>query len=137
LSNVAERVTIDRLDDGRVEVRARQCGPGQERVFSRTFLPDETKEIRVHCLGGNDTVTVRGSNAGGIIVRVDGGPGDDVLRDESIVLTVDTGFPGLFSSPTVMTFFYDHEGGNEITGSAATEIDTSPESEFVPRGKFF
>jgi hypothetical protein len=137
LSNVAERVTIDRLDDGRVEVRARQCGPGQERVFSRTFLPDETKEIRVHCLGGNDTVTVRGSNAGGIIVRVDGGPGDDVLRDESIVLTVDTGFPGLFSSPTVMTFFYDHEGGNEITGGVATEIDTSPESEFVPRGKFF
>jgi hypothetical protein len=137
LSNVAERVTIDRLEDGRVEVVARQSGSGQARVFGRTFLPDETKEVRVHCLGGNDTVIVRGSTAGNIIVRVDGGPGDDVLRDESVVRTVDTGFLGLFSSPTVMTFFYDHEGSNEITGGAATDIDTSPESEFVPRGKFF
>jgi len=137
LSNVAEHVTIERLEDGRVEVVARQCGPGQARVFDRTFLPDETKEIRVHCLGGNDTVIVRGSAVGSIVVRVDGGPGDDVLRDESTVRTVGSGLFGLFSSSAVMTFFYDHEGKNEITGGDGTKIDTSPESEFVARGKFF
>ena len=61
-------------------------------MYSRVFLPDETKEIRLHCLGGNDTVIVRGSAERSIVVRVDGGPGDDVLKDISTLRDVDNGF---------------------------------------------
>jgi hypothetical protein len=137
LSDAAEYVTIDRLEDGRVDVTAWQRGRALTPVYSRIFLPDETKEIRLHCLGGKDTVYVRGSAERSIVVRVDGGPGDDVLKDESTVRDVDSGFLAWFQSSTTMTFLYDHEGVDEITGGEAASIDTSPESEFVPRGRFF
>ena len=137
LSDSAEEVTIDRLEDGRVDVRAWQRGLAPTRVYSRVFLPDETKEIRLHCLGGNDTVMVRGNAERSIVVRIDGGPGDDVLKDGSTLRDVDNGFLTWFQSGTTMTFLYDHEGVNDITGGEATSIDTSAESEFVPRGKFF
>ncbi len=137
LSNAPERVTIERLDGGRVEVTAWHCGEEISQVYHRTFLPAETKEIRVHCLGGNDTVIVHGNAGGTIVVRVDGGAGDDVLRDESTLPNVTGGFLGLFSGSSVVNYLYDHEGNNDIQGGESTRVDTSPESEFVPRGKFF
>lgn len=137
LSDAPEYVTIDRLQDGRVDVTAWQRGRAPTPVYSRAFLPDETKEIRFHCLGGNDTVIVRGHAEQSIVVRVSGGPGDDALKDESIVRSVEAGFLGWLSSGTPMTFLYDSEGVNDIVGGEATSIDTSPESEFVPPGKFF
>jgi hypothetical protein len=106
-------------------------------VYSRAFLPDETKEIRLHCLGGNDTVIVRGHVEQSIVVRVSGGPGDDALKDDSSVRSAEAGFFGWLSSGTPMTFLYDSEGVNDIVGGEATSIDTSPESEFVPPGRFF
>jgi hypothetical protein len=123
LSHVAEYVTVERREDGRVDVAAWQRGVAEAPVFSRTFLPDETTEIRLHCLGGNDTVIVRGRADRSIVVRINGGPGDDTVADEAV------------SGAT--TYIYDHEGINELTGGDATSIDTTPESEFVPPGRFF
>jgi hypothetical protein len=137
LSDSPEYVTIDRLEDGRVDVTAWQRGLAPTPVYRRVFLPEETKEIRLQCLGGNDTVIVRGRAEQSIVVRVSGGPGDDALKDESTVRTVETGFLGWLFSGTPMTFLYDHEGVNEIVGGEITSIDTSPESEFVPPGRFF
>jgi len=137
LSDLAEYVTVDRRDDGSVDVTAWQRGRAQRPVYSRVFLPDETSEIRLHCLGGNDTVVVGGNAERSILVRVNGGAGDDALRDESTHGIVETGFLSWFSPTGAMTFLYDHEGLNEISGTDATSVDTSPESEFVPRGRFF
>jgi hypothetical protein len=137
LSDAAENVTVDRLEDGRVNVTAWQRAHASTPVYSRVFLPDETKEIRLHCLGGNDSVIVRGSAGRTIVVRVDGGAGDDVLKDESRVWDAETGFLTWFSGSTAMTFLYDYEGTNDLAGGEGTIIDTSPESEFVPPGRFF
>ena len=137
LSHAAEYVTVDRIGNGRVEVTAWQRGRAPSPVYSRVFVAEETEEIRLHCLAGNDTVIVRGGAGGSIVVRVNGGPGDDVLMDASTVGSSDTGFPDWIVSGSVATFLYDHEGANDLTGGEATSIDTAPESEFVPRGRFF
>lgn len=137
LSDLPEYVEIDRRDDGSVNVAAWQRGRALTPVYRRIFLPDETKEIRLHCLGGNDTVVVSGNAERSILVRVNGGAGDDALRDESALRSVGTGLLSWFSSAAVMTYLYDHEGINQIAGTEATSVDTSPESEFVPWGRFF
>ena len=49
-----------------------------EPTFHRTFQKDETSEVRLYLLGGDDRVTVTGPS-GGIRLRVVGGPGDDSL----------------------------------------------------------
>jgi hypothetical protein len=116
LSEAAERVSIERLPDGRVDVTAWQGGTSSPPVFHRLFEPDETKEIRLACLGGNDTVLVRGSAERSIVVRVNGGPGDDVLTDESTVQFNDRGFIAWFTSDDAATFFYDDRGSNRLSG---------------------
>jgi hypothetical protein len=91
-------------------------GTSSPPVFHRLFEPDETKEIRLACLGGNDTVLVRGSAERSIVVRVNGGPGDDVLTDESTVQFNDRGFIAWFTSDDAATFFYDDRGSNRLSG---------------------
>ena len=51
-------------------------------VFSRTFLADETKEIRLYGIDGNDVFHVQGEN-NGIRIRIIGGPGKDSIINES------------------------------------------------------
>ena len=137
LSDASEYVTVERQEDGRVHVTAWQRGRSLTPVYSRSFLPEETTEIRLHCLGGNDSVLVSGGAEKSIVVRVNGGPGDDILKDESSVRDVDAGFLSWFSGSRAATFLYDHEGADDITGGEGTAIDTAPESEFVPPGRFF
>jgi hypothetical protein len=76
--------------------------------YQRTFLPSETKDIRVYLGKGIDTAVVRGANNDSILVRVIGGAGDDVLAD-----SVDHGAER----------FYDAEGKNRVLTSD-TEVDT-------------
>jgi hypothetical protein len=68
---------------------------------------------------------------------VNGGPGDDVLTDESAVQFYAQGLLAWFTSNDAATFFYDYEGFNALSGGAVTAIITSPASEFAPRGRFF
>jgi hypothetical protein len=129
LSDAGEYVSIQRRDNGTVDIAAWQRDNRPTLVFHRTFLIEETKEIRLYCLGGNDTVIVIGRTEKGPVLRVLGGPGNDMLRDEAIA-------PSPSSSKTT-TFFYDHEGANDLRGGSGTVIDRSPAPEFVPRGRFF
>jgi hypothetical protein len=46
-------------------------------VYSRVFLAGETKEIRIYGQGGDDQFHIHGENGGRIVVRIDGGAGDD------------------------------------------------------------
>jgi len=109
----SEVVDIERGADGsvRVQVRAGDTMP----AIDRTFIPSETREIRVHLLGGDDRVVVRGSSDPGIVVRVTGGAGDDVLADSSRVSTGGTG-----------TWLYDASGNNTILAGSSTRVDTRP-----------
>lgn len=78
-SDAAEHATVERHDDGTVDVTVRYAG----RVrFTRRFLPSETAEVRLYLHGGDDTTVVTGAS-GGMMVRVIGGNGSDVLTDQS------------------------------------------------------
>jgi hypothetical protein len=80
----AEWATVRRLPDGRVRVLLtwpEQHDRAGEPFFDRTFLPAETREVRLHLLGGDDRVRLAGDPSRQIVVRIVGGKGDDVVVD--------------------------------------------------------
>jgi hypothetical protein len=79
--------------------------------YERTFIPSETKELRLYLLGGADRATVRGAASDEIIVRVIGGYDDDVLAD---------------SAGGGATYLYDADGENEVVESSGTHVNTRP-----------
>ncbi|HEU5170552.1 MAG TPA: BamA/TamA family outer membrane protein [Gemmatimonadales bacterium] len=84
-TNEAEIATVRRGGDGSLELAlARRDGDGdraREPYFRRRFHSGETKEVRLHLLGGGDSVSVEGS--GGPRLRVLGGDGADVVNAPS------------------------------------------------------
>ncbi|MGH7679077.1 MAG: hypothetical protein ACRENU_11465 [Gemmatimonadaceae bacterium] len=98
--------------DGRVVMTSNgsvESAAGRGAYFSRTFLPGETKEVRLYANGGNDVAVVSGLASDGIKVRLIGGKGDDFLADS-------TGGSG--------TFLYDAEGANTLVRGDETNVDT-------------
>ena len=79
--------------------------------YERTFIPSETKELRLYLLDGADHATVRGAASDEIIVRVIGGYDDDVLAD---------------SAGGGATYLYDADGENEVVESSGTHVNTRP-----------
>jgi hypothetical protein len=79
---VAERPDTGRVvttSDGSVTRVSEELGP----YFSRTFIPGETKEIRLYAGGGDDVAVISGAASRVIRVRLVGGKGDDVLADST------------------------------------------------------
>ncbi|HEX6361713.1 MAG TPA: BamA/TamA family outer membrane protein [Albitalea sp.] len=109
-----EHALVERLPDGRlrVEVRARA-----RHVFARTFLPGETREVRLYLHGGDDTVRVRGTGPDAIAVRIIGGGGDDHIGDA----TTGSG-----------VYVYDDRGDNAIVPAPDTDVDTREYDEPAP-----
>ncbi len=112
-----------RTDDGGVTAGARvfRAGlsdapavRGDELVFERLFVPDETHEIRVYLERGDDRAVVRGVSHRSIDVRVTGGEGDDVLADSSHL------------ERGARTRFYDATGENTFVTGSHTHVDTTP-----------
>jgi hypothetical protein len=81
LTDQPERVEAKRLGDGRVEVTTviqGKDGGAATPTFHRIFDGEETDEIRVYGLDGNDTLVVTGGSKGPRL-RLIGGRGDDTL----------------------------------------------------------
>ena len=66
-SSAAQSIRADWLEDGRLRVTVRD-GADETLRFDRTFVPDETEDVRVYLRDGADAVTVTGD------------PGDIELR---------------------------------------------------------
>ena len=118
------RIVAERRDSGRVVVTgdgtvARPDEPGP--YFSRTFLPAETKEIRLYARGGDDIGVIAGAGSGPITVRLIGGKGDDVLTD---------------STSGGNSYLYDAEGTNQLRAARDTRVSTRPWKELVPETGF-
>jgi hypothetical protein len=79
--------------------------------YERTFIPAETKEVRLYLLDGSDQATVRGASSGAIVVRVIGGYDDDVLAD---------------SAGGGKTHLYDSDGENKLITASGTRVDVRP-----------
>ena len=76
----AEQVTAKRDTSGDLDLSVAAAGSA-EPYFRRHFRKDETGEVRVYLFGGDDRVTVTGGRHGGVLLRVIGGAGQDVLDD--------------------------------------------------------
>jgi hypothetical protein len=109
---------ITRLNDDETSVNIYRINKNGEvkrkhPVFSRNFLNNETKQIRVYGVGGHDIFHVLGVVNKGIKIRVIGGPGKDSLLDISYV--------GGWGHKTK---FYDNPGNN-ISTSVETKVHLS------------
>jgi len=87
-SDKTEYFTVKRLNDDQTEVEVRNIkkdGSIGRKVYKRTLLTDETAEIRLYGLGGDDIFEVSGEVNKGILVRIIGGDGHDSISDKSVV----------------------------------------------------
>ncbi len=89
-SNKHEFFEVERLASGNVKVKMyKRTKDGRifldEPLFSREFLRDETKEICIYGLDGEDIFNLNGTADKSILIRVIGGPGDDKISDGSMV----------------------------------------------------
>jgi hypothetical protein len=73
---------VRRRDDGSLQVTLADAAGG-EPYYDRRFRPDETKEVRLYLLGGNDRLVASGRKRGRMALRVLGGAGDDLLDDSA------------------------------------------------------
>jgi hypothetical protein len=116
------RIVAERRDSGRIVTtsdgtvigaRESELGP----YFDRTFIPGETKEIRLYAGGGDDVAVISGAASDVITVRLIGGKGDDVLVD---------------SAAGGGSILYDAEGSNRFGAPRGTRVSTRPWKPLAP-----
>jgi hypothetical protein len=85
-SNKRELFELEILDENLVQINVfKLSGKGElrEQYYERTFLADETDEIRLFGMGGDDRFTIKGEANNPVTIRIVGGAGHDVYEDES------------------------------------------------------
>ena len=105
-SDKTEAFIVERLTNGDVHVQVFKIskkGARDEKLYDRVFRKNETKEIRLFGLKGEDVFEISGSSDTSIRIRVIGGEGKDLLLDNSSV-----------KSLSKKTFFYDRHGQGEF-----------------------
>ncbi|MFO7525965.1 MAG: BamA/TamA family outer membrane protein [Ignavibacteriaceae bacterium] len=107
-------------------------------LFERTFDHSVTKEIRIHLLGGDDEIFVKGKVANGIRIIVDGGDGKDYFVDSSEVRVNLLNFLPI-KTITAKTEFYDSGKKSKFIIGQSTYLNTkkwvepdSPELKYEP-----
>ena len=114
-----ERFEVVRLDDDRTEVvvyKTSREGEIEQEIFRRTILREETDEIVLYGLGGQDRFFVSGTVERGIMIHAVGGGGDDTFVDDSQV-----------GSGSKKTHFIDSRESDWTTGPGTkTEVGRRP-----------
>ena len=85
-SDKRELFDVARNEDGSVMVtvyKLNKDGEPGKKLYERKFLAGETKEVRLYGLGGDDKFYTHGKGGSPILVRMIGGPGNDVFDNES------------------------------------------------------
>jgi hypothetical protein len=72
-------------------------------VYSRVFVAEVTSEIRIYGQGGDDVFHVHGEDGGRIVVRIDGGAGNDQFQGDA-------------AAPASKTKFYDQSTEQNVFG---------------------
>jgi hypothetical protein len=81
LTDAPERIDLTREADASLRVVVHAAG-NDSATLDHTFRPDETKEVRIYALGGDDSLAMEGRNSR-IGVRFIGGAGRDTLESRS------------------------------------------------------
>ncbi len=87
-SNKHEMFEVERLSDGRTRVQVfkiKKDGDVKQAIFDRTFLPSETREIRLWGFEGEDQFRISGTADRAIKMRIIAGADDDEYVDSSSV----------------------------------------------------
>jgi hypothetical protein len=87
-SNKDEYFEVLRQEDGSVEVSMydeKRGEKGDKLLYNRTFFPNETKQIRLYGLGGDDVFKIKGETGSSIKIKIAGGRGEDTYDDQSDV----------------------------------------------------
>jgi hypothetical protein len=109
-SDKAEEFHLRRKENGDIELDVYKITKENQKgkkLYDRTFLKSETKEIRLYGLGGDDEFNFEGDRSK-IKVRVIGGAGYDTLKDNS--------------KGRSKTLFYDQfENGKVIEGNGVKD----------------
>lgn len=119
-SNASDSVAIEHRADGRVSVLVSDGAAGDRpdarTVYSRTFNPDDTSELRLYLRGGDDAVTINGK-PGSIKVRIIVANGNKQIDD----------------SASGSARIYDQDQNAEVATGHHTKVDRRhyelPESE--------
>ncbi len=114
-SNKRELFEVKLLSDDEIRVKvSKLSGSGElhELYFDRTFFADETDELRLYGMAGNDRFLLTGASSNPTIIRIIGGSGVDEYIDE----TDRKGFRRTVE-------IYDTFGANEIESGENTKIE--------------
>ena len=111
-----EYLECEHLPNGDLMVRIGLLqDPGGARnppYFQRLFRPGETREVRIYLHGGSDLVELSGAQAR-IVLRIDGGGGDDTFSNSS-------------QASASKIFFYDFRGKNQVPKGGGVRLDERP-----------
>ncbi|MEJ8757804.1 metallophosphoesterase [Pontibacter sp. H259] len=117
-SDKHERFIVNRASNDETQVTVYKItkeGELRDTLYKRTFYTNETKEIRLYGLAGEDEFIVSGDVDKGILVRIIGGNDRDSITDNSNV----KGFER-------HTIVYDLETENKLVFGPETNDKTSP-----------
>ncbi|MTI27536.1 hypothetical protein E1163_21445 [Fulvivirga kasyanovii] len=122
-SNKEEYFEVIRKENGNTEVNVYEAsddGEKERQFYNRVFYPDETDEVRLYGLGGEDFFYVSGEGKDGILVRIIGGDGEDTFADSSKVRGM--------GDKTI--YYDDNDKENKIEDGTETKlvIDDDPET---------
>ncbi len=88
-SDKKELFQVNRLNDNETLVKVykvKVMGDSTDKlIYERKFNTSETSEIRLYGMNDDDIFRLEGKTDKGILIRVIGGDGNDVLEDKSIV----------------------------------------------------
>ncbi|MGH7450257.1 MAG: BamA/TamA family outer membrane protein [bacterium] len=127
--NHPDYVEVIRSDDEHVQIKIyhpdENTGEGNGApLFQRTFEHDETKEIRLYLLGGDDKVVVSGKVDKSILVRLIGGSGNDEIIDASKTNGSFLDFIPIFPNAAKKTLIYDTEAGAKVIAGPSSVVKT-------------
>jgi hypothetical protein len=127
--NHPDSVEVNRSDDAHVQVRIyhldeKNGAKNDTPLFQRTFNRNETREIRLYLLGGNDKVVISGKVDKSILVRLIGGSGKDEIIDSSKVNGAFLDFIPLFPDAASKTLIYDTAADTKIIAGPSSVLKT-------------
>lgn len=123
-SNKHEHFVIERLNDEQVKVTVyllkSKEGEVKRKMYERTFLRSETKEIRLYGFGRDDQFDIKGDVSKSIKIRIIGGKGDDKIHDTSQVGAIQK-----------QTLVYDKKSNTTLTSSGEVKDLTSDRNPLI------
>ncbi|MGH7597512.1 MAG: BamA/TamA family outer membrane protein [bacterium] len=127
--NRPDYVEVIRSDDERVQIKLYHLdeNTGEKNsapLLQRTFERNETQEIRLYLLGGNDKVVVSGKVGKSILVRLIGGSGNDEIIDSSKIKGAFLDFIPLFPDAANKTLIYDTQAGTKVIAGPSSVLKT-------------